>query len=121
MLKMTITLVVSLSLSIFLRNIEAYDVISSFSFDSCNHSSYFDSLSHSCKSCGVYQKASSDHLSCECEIGYYPEFSKKSKTVECSRCDSTTQSEFCLKSNITCELYDIKGKSFTFHTEGSFD
>nr|CAH0112295.1 unnamed protein product [Daphnia galeata] len=89
--------------------VEAYDVIlSSSSPESCNHSSYFDSISHKCKSCGNFQISSDDHLSCECDFGYYPEFKEKSKAIECLRCDQSIQPEICLKSNLTCESYDIK-------------
>ena len=95
--------------ALILIKAEAYDVISSSTFGSCNHSSYFDSLSHKCKNCGIFQKASDDRLSCVCDIGYIPEVSEKSKTTECVRCDQSTQSETCLKTNLTCESYAIKG------------
>ena len=107
---MMIVLVAHYLLFFILIKVEAYDVIlSSSSPESCNHSSYFDSISHKCKSCGNFQISSDDHLSCECGFGYYPEFNEKSKAIECLRCDQSIQPEICLKSNLTCESYDIKG------------
>ena len=106
---MMIVFVVYFFLFFILNKVEAYDVISSSSPASCNRSSYFDSISHKCKSCGVFQISSDDHLSCECGFGYYPEFNEKSKAIECLRCDQSIQSEMCLKSNLTCEAYEIKG------------
>jgi hypothetical protein len=107
---MMIVLVAHYLLFFILIKVEAYDVIlSSSSPESCNHSSYFDSISHKCKSCGNFQISSDDHLSCECDFGYYPEFKEKSKAIECLRCDQSIQPEICLKSNLTCESYDIKG------------
>lgn len=103
-------LIFRLCFFIFVGSIEAYDVISSLTYDSCNYSSHFDSLSHTCKSCGVFQKASDDRLNCECDVGYYAEFSEKSKVIECVHCNQNTiHSDTCLKSNLTCGSYDIKG------------
>lgn len=103
-------LIALLCFFLFIESLEAYDVISSLSFDSCNRSSYFDSLTHTCKSCGIFEKASDDHLNCECEVGYYAEFSEKSKVTECVRCNQhAIQADTCLKSHLTCELYEIKG------------
>lgn len=103
-------LIAPLCFFFFIEITEAYDVISSLSIDSCNQSSYFDSLSHTCKSCGIFEKASDDHLNCECDVGYYAEFNEKSKVTECVRCNGNViQSDSCLKSNLTCESYEIKG------------
>lgn len=104
-----IVLVAHYLLFFILKKVEAYDVILSSFPESCNRSSYFDSISHKCKGCGVFQISSDDRLSCECGFGYYPEFNEKSKAIECLRCDQSIQSEMCLKSNLTCEPYDIKG------------
>lgn len=109
-----IALLTHLLLFLILIKAEAYDVISSSAFGSCNRSSYFDSISHKCKNCGIFQKASDDRLSCECEVGYFSEFNEKSKTTECVRCDQLAQSETCLKGNLTCESYAIKGKHYFF-------
>ncbi|XP_046440894.1 meckelin-like [Daphnia pulex] len=103
-----IVLVAHYLLFFILKKVEAYDVILSSFPESCNRSSYFDSISHKCKGCGVFQISSDDRLSCECGFGYYPEFNEKSKAIECLRCNQSIQSEMCLKSNLTCEPYDIK-------------
>lgn len=109
-----IVLVVSHVLYLVFVRVESYDVISSLSPKNCNDSSYFDSLSHKCKSCGIFQTASRDRLSCKCDVGRYPGYSEKTKSIECVSCVQSFQSDTCLKDNINCELYDIKGRNHSF-------
>lgn len=111
---MMIVLVVSHVLYLVFVRVESYDVISSLSPKNCNDSSYFDSLSHKCKSCGIFQTASRDRLSCKCDVGRYPGYSEKTKSIECVSCVQSFQSDTCLKDNINCELYDIKGRNHSF-------
>lgn len=113
---MCVLLVLFIFISL-IDQLKTYDVISIVPIESCNQSSYFDSMSHICKSCGPFQKRSEDQLSCECEIGYYPGFDEKSKKIECLRCDDNSRSVLCLKVNLICDFYDIKGLHFTY----SFD
>ena len=87
----------------------AYEVIDNLSLANCNQSSYFNSLAHKCQTCSPFQTASDDRLSCRCETGYHPEFSDKSKAVECAKCDDASRSAYCKVENLTCGVYDIKG------------
>lgn len=89
----------------------AYETIDNLSVESCNQSTYFDSVGHKCQNCSPFQTASEDRLSCRCNTGYHPEYSEKSRALECVKCDDARQSVYCQTENLTCGVYDIKGLS----------
>lgn len=101
-------------LLLWIDSLQSYDVISYITPEMCNKTSYFDSLSHQCKSCGKHQLADFNHLTCKCEPGFYLEFNERTKRNECFSCDTKPQKKLCLLANLTCDAYDIKGTVLTF-------
>lgn len=90
------------------RYVIAYDVVYDVSPEDCNQTSFFDPITHKCRSCENLQTPSSDRLDCQCEKGYHMEVNEKSKAAECITCNSESQ-EICALDNLQCDLYDVKG------------
>jgi hypothetical protein len=106
--KMYIAIFLIVSCLSFGDTFESFDLLEP---NQCNATSYFDTLSHTCRDCGPLRIPSTNRLSCECRKGSLPTFNSSGRTGQCRRCDSVDLEE-CAVVNLNCEIHDIKGYLF---------
>ena len=103
---MCITVFLIVSCLMFGKAYESFDLLEP---NQCNATSYFDTLSHTCRDCGPMRIPSTNRLSCECRKGFLPTFNSSGRTDQCRRCEAVDLEEICAVVNLNCDVHDIKG------------
>ena len=98
---------------------EMYEVIVNVAPEDCNSSSYFEPVSHVCKSCRPLQESSENRLSCRCGTGLHAEFNEQSKSYDCFNCNAVNYSSICSLESLVCDKYEFKGTNLKASTRSA--